>query len=166
LSELPYRLNVGAALFNRDGLVFMGRRGDVPAGADHVWQMPQGGIDAGEDPREAVLRELAEETGTANAEIVAEHDEWLQYDLPADLVGRAFRGRYRGQRQRWFALRFLGTDQDIRLDAHLPAEFVEWRWVSLAEVPALAVPFKRAIYEAVAQDFAPFAAPMSREPKP
>ena len=162
MSDLPYRQNVGAALFNRDGLVFVGRRGDVPAGTGHVWQMPQGGIDDGEDPRAAVLRELAEETGTANAEILAEHAEWLQYDLPADLIGRAFRGRFRGQRQRWFALRFLGTDADIRLDAHLPAEFVEWRWVGLSELPGLAVPFKRHIYEAVARDFAAFGRGMGR----
>jgi putative (di)nucleoside polyphosphate hydrolase len=154
LSDLPYRLNVGAALFNVTGQVFVGRRGDVPAGGQHVWQMPQGGIDAGEDPRQAVMRELAEETGTGNAEILAEHDEWLQYDVPADLVGRAFGGRYRGQRQRWFALGFLGQDSDIRLDAHLPAEFVEWKWVELAALPALAVPFKRHIYEAVITAFA------------
>ncbi len=153
----PYRLNVGAALFNAAGRVFVGRRGDVPQGGPHVWQMPQGGIDPGEDPRQAVLRELAEETGTANAEILAEHDEWLQYDLPAELQNRAFGGRYRGQRQRWFALRFLGTDADIKLDAHLPAEFVEWRWVPLPDIPALAVPFKRPIYEAIARDFARFA---------
>ncbi len=157
MSKLPYRLNVGAALFNAAGQVFVGRRGDIPVSQGHVWQMPQGGIDADEEPRAAVLRELGEEIGTANAEILAEHEDWLQYDLPADLVGRAFGGRYRGQRQRWFALRFLGVDADIRLDAHKPAEFVEWRWVALSDIPDLAVSFKRPIYEAIARDFAPFA---------
>ena len=129
----------------------------MAAGASYVWQMPQGGIDEGEDPRAAVLRELEEEIGTAHAEILAEHGDWLSYDLPADLAGSLFGGRFRGQRQRWFALRFLGADTDIRLDAHDTPEFVAWRWASLAEVPALCVPFKRATYEIVARDFARFA---------
>jgi putative (di)nucleoside polyphosphate hydrolase len=159
LSDLPYRLNVGAALFNREGRVFIGRRADMPDGATHVWQMPQGGIDAGEDPRQAVFRELAEETGTARAEILAEHPEWLTYDLPPELVGSLFGGRYRGQRQRWFALRFLGEDADIRLDAHSHPEFVEWRWAELASLPALCVPFKRATYARLVVDFAAFARP-------
>ncbi len=162
MNDLPYRLNVGAALFNRQGQVFIGRRADVSvqAGADQaaqVWQMPQGGIDEGEDPRAAVLRELAEETGTSKAEIIGEHEAWLDYDLPPELVGRLFGGRYRGQRQRWFALRFLGEDDDFRLDAHHHPEFVAWRWAALAEVPALCVPFKRATYQAVAAAFARFA---------
>jgi putative (di)nucleoside polyphosphate hydrolase len=159
MSLLPYRLNVGAALFNREGLVFVGRRADLPASIGDAWQMPQGGIDAGEDPRAAVLRELAEEIGTARAEILGEHEEWFEYDLPAELVGRAFGGRFRGQRQRWFALRFLGDDADIRLDADAHPEFSAWRWVRLAEAPALTVPFKRAIYERIAADFAPYAVP-------
>ena len=157
MSALPYRLNVGAALFNRQGQVFIGRRADMPAGASHVWQMPQGGIDDGEDPGAAVLRELKEEIGTADAEILAEHEDWLSYDLPPELAGRLFGGRFRGQRQRWFALRFLGVDEDIRLDAHHAPEFVEWRWAALSEVPELCVPFKRATYEIVARDFARFA---------
>ena len=159
MSDLPYRLNVGAALFDRQGRVFIGRRADMPESTGHVWQMPQGGIDDGEDPRAAVLRELAEETGTANAEIMAEHPDWLTYDLPPDLVGRLFGGRYRGQRQRWFALRFLGEDSEIRLDAHSHPEFIAWRWAALAEVPNLCVPFKRPTYEAVARSFARFARP-------
>ena len=159
MSDLPYRLNVGAALFNRDGRVFIGRRADMPDRGGHVWQMPQGGIDEGEDPRAAVARELVEETGIADAEIIGEHPDWLNYDLPADLVGRLFGGRYRGQRQRWFALRFLGVDADIRLDTHTHPEFVEWRWELLAAVPALCVPFKRTTYEILARDFAAFATP-------
>jgi putative (di)nucleoside polyphosphate hydrolase len=164
LNDLPYRLNVGAALFNRQGQVFIGRRADVSVqtGADQaaqVWQMPQGGIDEGEDPRAAVLRELAEETGTSKAEIIGEHEAWLDYDLPPELVGRLFGGRYRGQRQRWFALRFTGTDADIRLDADPHPEFDAWRWAKLSDLPALAVPFKFEIYKVLAASFARFANP-------
>ena len=153
MSTLPYRLNVGAALFDREGRVFVGRRAGLAAEAEALWQLPQGGIDDGEDPRAAVLRELEEEIGTRNAEILEEHADWLSYDLPPDLIGHAFAGRFRGQKQRWFALRFLGTDADIRLDRHVPAEFSDWRWVALSEIPGLAVAFKRSIYERIAQDF-------------
>ena len=149
--SLPYRLNVGAVLFGPDGRVLVGRRAGV-AGA--AWQLPQGGIDEGEDPRAAVFRELLEEIGTAKAEILAEHPDWLQYDLPEDLVGTAFKGRYRGHRQKWFALRFLGQDSDVRLDADPHPEFDAWKWVPLAELPDLAVAFKRTIYETLARDFA------------
>ena len=157
MSDLPYRLNVGAALFNREGRVFIARRADLATSSPHAWQMPQGGIDEGEDPRDAVLRELQEETGVVRAEIIGEHGDWLTYDLPDELVGKLFGGRYRGQRQRWFALRFLGEDGEVRLDAHTHPEFIEWRWAALAEVPALCVPFKRATYEVVAREFARFA---------
>lgn len=160
-ADLPYRDNVGAVLFNREGLVLVARRADLPnaEGAAGGWQLPQGGMDPGEDPRVAVFRELEEEVGTANAAILAEHDEWLFYDLPPELLGRALGGRYRGQRQRWFALRFLGEDADIRLDLDPHPEFDAWRWARLDELPALAVGFKRAVYEALARDFARFAAP-------
>ncbi len=157
MSDLPYRLNVGAALFNATGQVFVGRRADMPPGMDHVWQMPQGGIDEGEDERDAVFRELAEEIGTANADIIGQHPDLLSYDLPPELVGKAFGGRYRGQRQRWFALKYKGTDADIKLDAHQPAEFIAWRWANLNELPNLAVDFKRPIYATLARDFARFA---------
>ena len=159
MSKLPYRPNVGAVLFNREGLVFVARRADLPnaEGPAGGWQLPQGGIDADEDPRAAVLRELAEEIGTDKAEIIGEHAEWLSYDLPPELVGVALGGRYRGQRQRWFALRFLGEDSDIRLDADPDPEFDAWRWAELAELPELAVGFKRAIYQVLAEAFAPFA---------
>lgn len=160
MSDLPYRDNVGAVLFNRDGLVFVARRADLPnaEGAAGGWQLPQGGMDPGEDPRVAVLRELAEEIGTDKAEILAEHDAWLTYDLPPELIGKALGGRYRGQRQRWFALRFLGEDSDIRLDADPHPEFDAWRWARLEELPGLAVHFKRAIYEELVRAFARFAA--------
>jgi putative (di)nucleoside polyphosphate hydrolase len=152
---LPYRLNVGAAVFNADGRVLVARRRDRPAG-EGGWQMPQGGIDAGEDPAVAVLRELREEIGTDAAAIIGAHQEWLQYDLPVELIGKAFKGKYRGQRQKWFALKFLGQDSDIRLDLDPHPEFDAWKWVELAEIPALAVAFKRTIYERLAEDFARF----------
>jgi putative (di)nucleoside polyphosphate hydrolase len=152
LPERDYRPNVGAALFNRDGLVLIARRAGLPRHAAFAWQMPQGGIDRGEAPERAVLRELAEEVGTNRAEIMGMHPGWLCYELPGPR-----RGRYKGQAQLWFALRFLGTDADIRLDADTHIEFDEWRWAELAELPDLVVPFKRAVYEVVAREFAPFA---------
>jgi putative (di)nucleoside polyphosphate hydrolase len=159
MTDLPYRLNVGAALFNHHGRVLVARRADMPnaEGPAGGWQLPQGGIDAGEDPHTAVLRELAEEIGTGKAEIIGEHPEWLTYDLPAHLIGIALRGRYRGQRQRWFALRFTGHDADIRLDLDPHPEFDAWRWAALAELPLLAVDFKRPIYTVLADSFARFA---------
>jgi putative (di)nucleoside polyphosphate hydrolase len=158
-TPLPYRANVGAVLFNAAGLVLVARRADLPnaEGAPGGWQLPQGGIDEDEDPAVAVFRELEEEIGTARAEILAEHPRWLTYDLPAQLVGRALGGRYRGQRQKWFALRFTGTDADIRLDLDPHPEFDAWRWAPLAELPGLAVDFKRGIYQDLALEFARFA---------
>jgi putative (di)nucleoside polyphosphate hydrolase len=157
--SLPYRPNVGAVLFNADGLVFVGRRRQHPTqeAAPGGWQLPQGGIDAGEDPRVAVFRELAEEIGTDRAEIIGEYPDWLTYDLPVEVIGKALGGKYRGQRQRWFALRFIGTDADINLEAEEHPEFDIWRWAPLAELPELAVPFKRAIYETLAVSFSRFA---------
>jgi putative (di)nucleoside polyphosphate hydrolase len=159
MSDLPYRPNVGAVLFNRDGLIFVARRADMPnaEGPAGGWQLPQGGIDEGEDPGTAVLRELEEEIGTRKAAVIGEHPDWLTYDLPPDLLGIAWRGRYRGQRQRWFALRFLGEDSDINLGLDPHPEFDAWRWVPLAELPSLAVPFKRAIYDVLTLSFARFA---------
>jgi putative (di)nucleoside polyphosphate hydrolase len=158
-ATLPYRPNVGAVLFNADGLVWIGRRQLHPTqeAAPGGWQLPQGGIDEGEDPSTAVLRELAEEIGTDKAEIIGEHPEWLSYDLPAEAIGVALGGKYRGQRQRWFALRFTGTDADINLHAEEHPEFDAWRWAKLAELPGLAVDFKRAIYATLVTSFAPFA---------
>ncbi len=158
---LPYRPNVGAVLFDRRGQIFVARRADFPnaEGAPGGWQLPQGGIDEDEDPRIAVLRELEEEIGTARATIIGEHPDWLTYDLPPELIGRALGGKFRGQRQRWFALRFTGSDHDIRLDLDPHPEFDAWRWVPLTELPGLAVGFKRPIYELLASSFAPFAIP-------
>jgi putative (di)nucleoside polyphosphate hydrolase len=148
-SDLPYRPCVGIMLFNKDGKVFVGKRIDQTV---EGWQMPQGGIDKGEAPKQAALRELKEEVGTAKAEIIGEMDDWVTYDLPKHLVGVAFHGKYRGQRQKWFALRFTGKDSDIDLTAHEP-EFSDYRWVSLAALPDLIVPFKRDTYKAVIAAF-------------
>ena len=161
LASLPYRPNVGAVLFNREGRVFVARRADLPnaEGAPGGWQLPQGGIDEDEDPRIAIFRELKEEIGTDRARIIGEHPEWLSYDLPLELLGRALGGRYRGQKQRWFALRFEGADGDIRLDLDPHPEFDAWRWADFSELPGLAVGFKRAVYEVLAGSFARFAVP-------
>ena len=135
----------------------MGKRIDVDG--DH-WQMPQGGIDAGEAPRVAALRELREEVGTDQVTILAEHSEWLRYDLPSALSQHVWGGRFRGQSQRWFAMRFTGIDKDIDLDAHQP-EFSDWRWVEIGELNALAIPFKRHVYQRVISEFRHFAQPTS-----
>ncbi len=159
MSDLPYRLNVGAALFNAEGRVFIGRRAGLPEDATENWQMPQGGIDPGEDPAAAVFRELREEIGTDLAEIIGEHPGWLNYDIPDTATRSDLRGRYRGQTQKWFALRFLGTDGDIALDRDAHPEFTAWRWARLAELPGLVVAFKRHVYEEVVREFARFAEP-------
>lgn len=149
--DLPYRRGVGAVLFNAEGKVFVGRR--AGGGYRNAWQMPQGGIDGEETPEEAVLRELAEETGTGKADIVAETRSWLTYDLPDNLIGVSWRGKYRGQMQKWFALRFTGDDADFDLDTHEKPEFSDWRWVGLEELPGLVVPFKRRLYEDILAEF-------------
>ena len=150
VTQRLYRPGVGILLFDPAGRAFVGQRNDTPG----AWQMPQGGIDDREAPRDAALRELVEETGVRAAEIVGETEDWIAYDLPAELAGRIWKGRYAGQRQKWFAARFLGTDADIDLDAHA-AEFDAWRWVRLDELAGLIVPFKRPLYERVIAELAP-----------
>lgn len=146
---LPYRRCAGVVLLNPQGLVFAGRRAD----ATDAWQMPQGGIDEGETPFEAACRELVEETGIAGAEPLGETAGWLTYDLPAELVGKALRGRYRGQRQKWFAMRFTGRDEaiDVRTAAH--PEFDAWRWMTGSELVEAIVPFKRDVYRRIFAEF-------------
>lgn len=146
-----YRPCVGLLLLNARGEVFVGRRIDT-AGA---WQMPQGGIDPDEDPRAAALRELAEEIGTAKATIIAESGVWRHYDLPPALARRIWGGRFRGQAQKWFALRFTGTDADIDLNATPHVEFDAWQWVALDRLVDLIVPFKREVYVDVVREFSP-----------
>lgn len=151
-SGLPYRPCAGVMLINREGLIFAGMRIDSTADA---WQMPQGGIDKGETPREAALRELTEETGVSPdlVEVLAESPEWILYDLPEELVGRVWKGKYGGQSQKWFLMRFNGQDTDIDIKTQHP-EFSRWQWTTQQELIAKIVPFKRAVYERVMQDFA------------
>jgi len=149
MSDLPYRPCVGMMLLNKEGRVFAGKRIDQTV---ESWQMPQGGIDPGETPRQAALREMLEEVGTDHVDIVGEHPDWLNYDLPDHLIGVALHGKYRGQTQKWFALRFLGSDAEINL-ATPHQEFSEWKWLTANELAGLIVPFKREIYTKVFVEF-------------
>ena len=148
-----YRPCVGVMLINGDGQAFVGKRIDTKEG--DWWQMPQGGVDEGEDLREAAYRELHEETGVRreHVEIVAETANELFYDLPPELHGKLWGGKYRGQRQTWYCARFLGTDEDIDLEAHSHPEFSEWRWVDRASLPELIIPFKKPVYRTVVEEF-------------
>lgn len=157
MSTLPYRPCVGVMVLNREGHVFVGRR--IDRDLDEAWQMPQGGIDEGEDLRAAALRELEEETGIRDVHVLAEASEWFTYDLPAKAVGIALKGKYRGQRQKWFAVRFLGDDSDIDLNAHRPPEFDAFRWVAIDELPDIIVPFKQDVYNKVVAAFRHLARP-------
>lgn len=167
MTDLPYRPNTGAVIFNSDGKVFVARRTDLPGaggGPDEgVWQFPQGGIDSGEDPRAAVMREAREETGMTSLTVMAEYPDWLTYDLPEHLIGKALGGKYRGQTQKWFALRFAGPDKEIRLDLQSSPEFDCWKWISLEELPALNTGFKKPLYEKLASAFAQFGAPSAHK---
>ncbi|OOY20064.1 RNA pyrophosphohydrolase [Thioclava sp. DLFJ5-1] len=149
--KLPYRRNVGVVLMNPAGLVFAGQRIDNPGPA---WQMPQGGIDKGEKPKEAALRELEEETGVNPdlVEIVAKTSDWVRYDLPHDLVPNIWNGRWRGQEQKWFLMRFLGSDDQVQIETDHP-EFSVWQWMPFDELVENIVPFKRSVYEAVRAEF-------------
>jgi putative (di)nucleoside polyphosphate hydrolase len=171
--DLPYRDCVGIAVFNREGHVFVGRRKsdhdpEDRSEADAPWQMPQGGIDKGEDPLPAALRELAEETNITTVSLLAEAPEWIYYDLPDEALGIALKGKFRGQRQRWFAFAFTGDDSEIDVLApgggKHPAEFDAWRWEKLTRMPALIVPFKKEAYEKVVEAFADIPDRFARKP--
>jgi len=153
-----YRPNVGLALFHRDGLVFLGKR--FATEGPYQWQMPQGGVDRGESPRDAAYRELEEEIGVRaeHIELLEEAEDWLFYDFPSDVRRKMKqRGRYVGQKQKWFAFRFKARDADVRLDTHTP-EFSDWRWAPLETAPELVIPFKRPTYEEVARRFSKYSA--------
>ncbi len=161
-SKLPYRPCVGIVLVNAENLVWIGRRIQQPddeeaRGIGMWWQMPQGGIDEGEDISSAALRELTEETGVTSAELIGEIPSWHFYDLPDHLIGVSWKGRYRGQKQKWVVFRFTGEDAEIDISGigHKP-EFDDWRWAPMNEVVELIVPFKRAVYEKLAKEFAVF----------
>ncbi len=155
-----YRPCVGVMLINHEGLVFIGRRRNKAlrehVAPGHEWQMPQGGIDKGEDPYVAAVRELFEETGVSTIKLLAEAPQWFAYDLPGDIAQEAWKGRFRGQRQKWFAFRFEGDESEIRIDpppgGH-KAEFDAWRWEPMANLPDLIIPFKRPVYENVVRAF-------------
>lgn len=149
-----YRPNVAVAVFNADGHVFMGKR--VDNASPYAWQMPQGGIDAGEDPYPAALRELYEETGIRSVRLLAEMPDWITYDFPPELLGTPVARGFTGQRQKWFAMRFDGADDEINLAAHGEPEFETWRWVPLVETLDIIVPFKRPVYEKVIAAFKDF----------
>ena len=150
--HLPYRLGVGIMLLNATGEVFVAKRIDTLAEA---WQMPQGGIDDGEEPRTAALRELEEETGVpaANVTMLAESAEWYTYDLPDDLVPVIWKGKFRGQKQKWFALRLDGPNSLINITVHAHPEFSEWKWIPMQQLPSVIVPFKRDLYAALVGEF-------------
>lgn len=160
-ASLPYRQCVGIMLLNREGRVFIGRRmqsaGEEHVSGSYMWQMPQGGIDPGEAPIDAARRELYEETNIQTIQLLAEAPEWYAYDLPAIVAGRAWRGRFRGQIQKWFAFRFLGDDSEINTfqpaGGHYKAEFEDWRWEKMECLPELIIPFKRDVYEKVVAAF-------------
>ncbi len=165
-SSLPYRPCVGQMVINRDGLVWIGCRADAKneaEGRGAWWQMPQGGIDGNEDPQAAAVRELFEETGMRSVALMAELPDWLTYDLPPDLIGKAWSGRYRGQKQKWFAYRFLGPDSEISIvpPPGLEAEFVAWRWAPVNELLDLIVPFKREVYRALLSELSSLARPIA-----
>lgn len=147
--NLPYRPGVGIMLLNSQNDVFVGKRIDT---VSEAWQMPQGGIDEGEEPQAAALREMQEETGTDKAKIIAESNGWYDYDLPDYLISKLWNGRFRGQRQKWFCLRFTGSDADINIATPHP-EFCQWQWVEMKNLPDIIVPFKRQLYQAIIDEF-------------
>jgi putative (di)nucleoside polyphosphate hydrolase len=154
-STLPYRPCAGIVLVNAEGLVFAGRRLDTSSTEPSAWQMPQGGIDAGETPDVAAFREMEEEIGTRNAQLLGQTPEWIAYDLPPHLLGKVWKGKYRGQKQKWFAFKFQGADGDINIDTEHP-EFSDWTWMEASKLLERTVEFKRHVYEEVFKEFKGF----------
>jgi putative (di)nucleoside polyphosphate hydrolase len=142
---LPLRLGVGIAVLNSQNKVFVGKRKDNPF---DKWQMPQGGVDSGEPLLQAMKRELLEETSIKNIKVLKEFDQWLEYELPKNLVGKIWKGKYRGQKQKWFVVKFLGSDREVNIDTKNP-EFIEWKWIDINLLPDLIVLFKKNVYEKV-----------------
>ena len=149
MKNLPYRLGIGVFLLNKDKKLWVGKRIDNPG---NYWQMPQGGIDSEESQIQACLRELKEEIGSDNVKVIMESEEWLKYDLPDKLIGNVWKGKYRGQKQKWFACEFLGRDKDINIDYFKP-EFCAWKWISPKKILDVAVPFKKKIYSTILKKF-------------
>lgn len=147
--KLPYRPCAGIMLLNRDNKVFVAKRIDT---AVEAWQMPQGGIDKDEDPKQAAIRELEEETGVTNVKIIAEYEGWLTYDLPDELYGKVWKGKYGGQTMKWYVMRYNGHDKEINIETEHP-EFSEWKWIDIQKLPEMIVPFKKEIYQKLADKF-------------
>ena len=158
IDDRLYRAGVGLTIFNRQGFVFVAERIDNPG----AWQMPQGGIDEGEDITLAIFREMEEEIGTRDAQIMGMLDDWIYYDIPERTAKKLWGGKYKGQRQKWVALHFTGDDSDINLEAFEHPEFKRWKWVEISELLDFAVPFKRTVYERVMREFLPYALKLAR----
>ncbi len=158
-TQLPLRPCVGIMLINDHNKIWIGRRISKPHDDPNalIWQMPQGGIDEGETPEQAAIRELEEETGVTKASIIRQSSEWYTYELPRHLMGKALKGKFRGQTQKWFAMKFEGTEKDVNIKgtAHQKAEFDKWKWELSAKLPELIIPFKRKVYQQVIKEFSP-----------
>ena len=152
-NKLPLRIGVGAIVINKENKIFVGKRKDHPNG--DKWQMPQGGVNKGEDLLKAMKRELEEETSIKNIQILKEMDGWTEYELPNYLIGKIWRGKYRGQKQKWFVLKFTGNDDEINIKTNHP-EFIEWKWANPEDLPRIIVDFKKKLYEKLLQKIKPF----------
>ncbi|WP_338330011.1 RNA pyrophosphohydrolase [Commensalibacter sp. Nvir] len=154
MTNLPYRRNVAAIIFNQEGKIFIALRHDLVK--EGIWAFPQGGIDKDETPVQAIKRELHEELGTDQFEILEEYQEWISYDFPKNILNNSLKHKYRGQIQKWFAVRFIGKDIDIRLDTHKNIEFARWNWIDLNELTTINVGYKKDLYRKISKHFAKY----------